>query len=105
MKKPILILVYILLITGIILCITGAVNDFSTYQYLTGFVLFEIGWMIVFFDIMKNKIYNKQFWVLSMFFCDAGYANYLSYPEGKFTFYRRNKINNFLIFFYLKYKQ
>ncbi len=68
MKKPILILVYILLITGIILCITGAVNDFSTYQYLTGFVLFEIGWIIVFVDMLKNKIHNKQFWVLSMFF-------------------------------------
>ena len=75
MKKSILILVYILLIAGIILGVLGAVNKISTYYYQVGVSMFSIGWMIVFFDIMKNKIYNKQFWVLSMFFCDAGYAN------------------------------
>ena len=68
MKKPILILVYILLIVGIILGVLGAVNKILTYQYLVGVGMFAIGWIIVFFDIMKNKIYNKQFWVLSMFF-------------------------------------
>ena len=68
MKKPILILVYILLIAGIILGVLGAVNKISTYYYQAGVAMFSIGWMIVFFDILKNKIYNKQFWVLSMFF-------------------------------------
>ena len=68
MKKPILILVYILLIAGIILGVLGAVNKLSTYHYQAGVAMFSIGWIIVFFDIMKNKIYNKQFWVLSMFF-------------------------------------
>lgn len=68
MKKPILILVYILLIVGIILGVLGAVNKILAYQYLVGVGMFAIGWIIVFFDIMKNKIYNKQFWVLSMFF-------------------------------------
>ena len=68
MKKPILILVYILLIVGIILGVLGAVNKILTYQYLVGVGMFAIGWIIVFFDIMKTKIYNKQFWVLSMFF-------------------------------------
>ena len=68
MKKSILIIVYILLIAGIILGVLGAVNKISTYYYQAGVSMFSIGWMIVFFDIMKNKIYNKQFWVLSMFF-------------------------------------
>jgi len=68
MKKPILILVYILLIVGIILGVLGAVNKILIYQYLVGVGMFAIGWIIVLFDIMKNKIYNKQFWVLSMFF-------------------------------------
>ena len=68
MKKSILILVYILLIAGIILGVLGTVNKISTYYYQAGVSMFSIGWMIVFFDIMKNKIYNKQFWVLSMFF-------------------------------------
>jgi len=68
MKKPILILVDILLIAGIILGVLGAVNKISTYHYQAGVAMFSIGWIIVFFDIMKNKIYNKQLWVLSMFF-------------------------------------
>ena len=68
MKKPILIFVYILLITAIILGVLGAFNTISTYLYETGIVLFAIGWIIVFFDMLKNKIHNKQFWVLSMFF-------------------------------------
>ena len=68
MKKPILILVYILLIVGIILGVLGAVNKILTYQYLVGVGMFAIGWIIVLFDMLKNKIYNKQFWVLSMFF-------------------------------------
>ena len=68
MKKPILILVYLLLITGIILGVLGSFNTISTYLYQTGIVLFAIGWIIVFFDMLKNKVHNKQFWVFSMFF-------------------------------------
>ncbi len=68
MKKPILILVYILLIVGIILGVLGVVNKILIYQYLVGVGMFAIGWIIVLFDMLKNKIYNKQFWVLSMFF-------------------------------------
>lgn len=68
MKKPILILVYILLIAGIILGVLGAANKISTYFFQSGAALFAIGWIIVFFDMLKNKIHNKQFWVLSMFF-------------------------------------
>ena len=41
--------------------------EFSQFFLTVGFMLFFSAWIIMLSDIVKNKIYNKTFWILAMF--------------------------------------
>lgn len=41
--------------------------EFSQIMLMFGLMLFFSTWIIVLSDIVKSKIYNKAFWVLTMF--------------------------------------
>lgn len=64
--------VLILVIGNIFMTTLGVFFKFYHWNYsqilLTiGLVLFFSAWIIIFSDMVKNKIYNKTFWILSMF--------------------------------------
>jgi|SRR5690554_3525193 len=41
--------------------------EFSEIFLTVGLMLFFSTWIIIFSDMMKNKIYNKTFWIMTMF--------------------------------------
>ena len=41
--------------------------DFSDFLYGAAVTVFLVTWIIVLVDIIRNKVYNKIFWLLSMF--------------------------------------
>lgn len=41
--------------------------EFSDIIMTVGLMLFFSTWIIVLSDMVKNKIYNKSFWILTMF--------------------------------------
>lgn len=65
--------IVLFLVTGNILLITLGTFAKSQYWeysqvYLTvGLMLFFSTWIIILSDMLKNKIYNKTFWLLTMF--------------------------------------
>ncbi len=64
--------VWFLVIGNLIFTIVGALAkighwDFSQLFLTVGLILFFSTFIIVLSDIVKNKIYNKTFWVMSMF--------------------------------------
>lgn len=65
-------LVWILVIGYILLIMLGAIAKIQQWEFLqliyTGVLIFFFSiWIIVFNDILTNKIYNKTFWIMSMF--------------------------------------
>ncbi len=64
--------VWFLVIGNILLTVIGvfAKNqrwDYSQFFLTAGLVLFFSTWVIILSDMMKNKIYNKTFWIMTMF--------------------------------------
>jgi len=61
------------LVTGNTLMLTiGALAkiqhwEFSRILLISGLILFFLSWIIIIIDMAKNKIYNKTFWIISMF--------------------------------------
>ena len=65
-------IVWILVIGNFLLTIFGAFAkiqhwEFSQILLPVGLMLFFSTWIIILSDMVKNKIYNKTFWVMTMF--------------------------------------
>lgn len=41
--------------------------EYSQIMMTIGLMLFLSAWLIILSDMVKNKIYNKTFWIMSMF--------------------------------------
>ena len=64
--------VWSLVIGNLLLTIVGALAkvqhwEFSQIFLTVGLILFFSTWIIVFSDMLKNNIYNKSFWIITMF--------------------------------------
>jgi len=64
--------VWVLVIGNIFLTILGALAkiqhwDYSQILLTIGLMLFFSTWIIILSDMVKNKIYNKTFWIMTMF--------------------------------------
>jgi hypothetical protein len=64
--------VYLLIIGNFFLILLGAlakINHWSIAEsFLSGgLLLFFTSWVIILSDMLKHKIYNKTFWLISMF--------------------------------------
>lgn len=64
--------VWVLVIGNALLTIMGAFAkiqhwEFSQILLVVGLILFFSTWIIVISDMAKNKLYNKTFWLMSMF--------------------------------------
>jgi len=65
-------MVWFLVIGNFLLTVLGALAkiqewEFSQLFLTIGLMLFFSTWIIILSDMVKNKIYNKTFWVLTMF--------------------------------------
>ena len=65
-------IVWILVIGNILLTIIGAFAriqhwEFSQILLTIGIIFFFSTWIIILSDMTMNKIYNKTFWIMSMF--------------------------------------
>lgn len=65
-------MVWFFMLSSLLLTLVGAVVKVQHWDYheifLTiGLMLFFSTWIIIFSDIFKNNVYNKTFWILSMF--------------------------------------
>ena len=64
--------VWFLVVGNILLTVFGAFAkiqhwEFSQFFLTVGLMLFFSTWTIILSDMVKNKIYNKTFWILTMF--------------------------------------
>ena len=64
--------VWFLVVGNSLLTVFGAIAKIQHWEYsqilLTiGLMLFFSTWVIILSDIVKNKIYNKTFWIITMF--------------------------------------
>ena len=65
-------IVWILVIGNSLLTLIGIFAktlhwSYSENWFTIGLILFFSSWIIILSDIYKNKIYNRSFWILSMF--------------------------------------
>ncbi len=65
-------IVWILVIGNILLITIGALAkilhwEFSQIFLIVGLIFFFSSWIIILSDMTMNKIYNKTFWIMSMF--------------------------------------
>lgn len=65
-------IVWLLVIGNILLTVLGALAkiqhwDYSQFLLTGGLVLLFSTWVIILSDILKNKIYNQTFWIITMF--------------------------------------
>lgn len=63
---------WFLVVGNLLLISLGAVAkiqewEFSQIFLTVGLMLFFTTWIIIFSDMVKNKIYNKTFWIMIMF--------------------------------------
>ncbi len=56
-----------LLVTGFVAFALIQNLEFAQILLMFGLVLFFSTWIIVLSDVVKSKIYNKAFWVITMF--------------------------------------
>jgi len=64
--------VWFLVIGNILLTVLGALAniqhwEFSQFFLTVGLMLFFSIWIIILSDMFKNKIYNRTFWIMTMF--------------------------------------
>src|SRR5690625_1662709 len=65
-------IVWILVVGNVLLTLFGTLAKIAHWSYperwLTfGLMLFFSSWVIIMSDMYSNKIYNKTFWIISMF--------------------------------------
>lgn len=82
-------IVWILVIGNLFLTFVGALFkilhwEFSQLLLTISLIIFFSSWIIILSDMTKSKIYNKTFWVLSMFI--------LPMISGIFYITMRNKL-------------
>jgi len=58
--------------------------EFSQIIFTVGLILFFSTWIIIFNDMVKNKIYNKKFWILTLFI--------MPHISSVFYLFQRNKL-------------
>jgi len=81
--------VWILVLGNFVLSFLGAMAkiqnwEFSQILLTIGLMLFFSAWIIIFNDMVKNKIYNKKFWILTMFI--------MPHISSIFYLFQRNKL-------------
>lgn len=64
--------VWFLVVGNFLLTLVGAFAkiqhwDYSQILLTIGLMLFFTTWVIILSDMLKNKIYNKTFWIMTMF--------------------------------------
>jgi hypothetical protein len=64
--------VWLLVIINFFLTVLGAFAKIQCWEIsqlllILGLMLFFSTWVIILSDMVKNKIYNKKFWILMMF--------------------------------------
>ena len=64
--------VWFLVIGNLLLTFAGALAKIQNWEFAqvfltAGLMLFFSTWIIILSDMVKNKIYNKTFWILTMF--------------------------------------
>lgn len=64
--------VWFLVVGNVLLTVSGAFAKIQHWEYsqfflTVGLMLFFSAWIIILSDMVKNKIYNKTFWILTMF--------------------------------------
>jgi uncharacterized membrane protein len=64
--------VWFLVVGNILLTVVGAFAkiqhwDYSQLLLTIGLILFFSTWVIILSDMVRNKIYNKTFWIMTMF--------------------------------------
>ena len=64
--------VWFLVNGNILLVIIGAIGRIQLWDYgqllmTIGLMLFFSTWVIILSDMVKNKLYNKTFWIVTMF--------------------------------------
>ena len=64
-------MLWFFMLSSLLLTLVGAVAKVQHWEhhqiFLTiGLMLFFLTWIIVFIDMVKNNIYNKIFWILTM---------------------------------------
>lgn len=69
-------IVWLLVIGNILITLIGAFAkilhwSFSESWLTVGLILFFSSWIIIISDMYKNEIYNRKFWILSMFILPA----------------------------------
>jgi len=65
-------IIWIYLITSYLLLLTGFFTKLQGWEILQdalvgGRILFFLTWLIIMVDIVKTPIFNKTFWVISIF--------------------------------------
>lgn len=58
--------------------------EFSQILITIGFMLLFSTWIIIFNDMVKNKIYNKKFWIMTLFI--------MPHISSVFYLFQRNKL-------------
>lgn len=64
--------IWALVIGYLVLIILGTVGkvqhwEFGQYFLSMGFAVFCTSWLLILSDMIKNRIYNKVFWIATMF--------------------------------------
>ncbi|HEY9169194.1 MAG TPA: hypothetical protein VIN72_06880 [Lutibacter sp.] len=82
-------IVWILVIGNIFMTTIGALAKIQHWEYsqlllTVGIVFFFSTWIIILSDMTMNKIYNKTFWIMSMFIIPG--------ISGVFYLIMRNKL-------------
>lgn len=65
--------IWILLILSIVLILMGVIGhnlqyEFASHLLIIGISFFIPVWFIIMNDILKQRVYNKPFWITSMLF-------------------------------------
>ncbi len=63
--------IWIMVIISLILTIIGTLAIIQQWQlvssqWIIGFALLILAWIIIIIDMNRNNIFNKRFWILSM---------------------------------------
>ncbi len=66
------IVVWVLVTGSLLLSILGGLAKIYSWSFFpfyvtSGLMLLFASWVIIFSDMVRNKIYNKPFWLLTMF--------------------------------------
>ena len=69
-------LLWVYLILSVLLVLFGFYSNIQNHEWTSfmissGITLFVIVWLVILLDMIKHNIYNKIFWIISMFILGA----------------------------------